>query len=546
MAQQPSLIKCATERGYKTPFGREFLGPEPGVVYAPWVRMRFKIGDKVITVGNESLYQLQDNGVRSRQDNTAIIKQFQYGTTDGFQCHITVHDESGSNFATFMRHIITDLKPKKNQIKNEILVSFGWCRIDCDGKVLKEQESCEFKMNGMEIEILFNEGLFVYNFTGSDTGRHMIESTKVDIAIGQDGKDAGGRDKGVHLTNAVKTLLTDDQYKGNTPPYVDNVRFLEDNGVNETATPVKFRTGTGQSDERGISGVWRGLQRDKLNAAKSWLDQYPVEDGADPNGNKIYKTLKPVFNSCCFGPNCVNNTEILYIKDRQPGPSQQEVSDKYTLGYYYVNGGKDSRVIEFNPKMKTNFMALSLAGGNMPNGKAMGKNGSKVANHPNSATTSRNNPDNAYKSAGTETSVTPNTNLEDANKKNAMTIAGEGQAVANMATTLTFASSQASLTIVGDPSYLGPFVIGRKITIIFINPFYLCLGSQSGDCQDWTVTPDPCNDILTNKNWFINSYTHQIQEGSFTTTLDLTLQMPGISLDVNTFGADPKGFQNTQ
>jgi exopolysaccharide biosynthesis protein len=66
------LIKCAKERGYNV-FGRE-LTPEPGVVYSPWVKMRFAVGNKTITVGNDSLYTIEREAgkdVFKKGDNTA-------------------------------------------------------------------------------------------------------------------------------------------------------------------------------------------------------------------------------------------------------------------------------------------------------------------------------------------------------------------------------------------------------------------------------------------------------------------------------------------
>ena len=527
------LIKCAKERGYKLPFGKN-LTPEPGVVYAPWVKMRFKVGNKVITVGNDSLYLL--NG--GTGDNTAIIKSFDYGTTDGFQCNIVVHDQSGSNFSAFMRHIITDLKPTKGS-NAEVFVSFGWCRIDCEGKVLKDaQKYCEeFKMHGMEIEILFSEGLFVYNFNGCDLGRAMIEATKFDGIIGQDGTDEGGRKKGVPLTDAIRSLLTDSNLEGNTPPYVDGVRFLKDNGVDNEPSEIAFRHGTGEVDKKGMVGKWAGNQRDKLNATRTWLKDYPAESGAAGSG-AILKAVEPRYHVCSSS----GKEEIVFWETNELAPCEKMVFEKFTVGCFYVNGGKDSRVIEFNPKIKTNFSLLNLAGGNMPKGRAFNENANKVYNRPCSNNTDRNI-SKIYKSAGTETSVNPDPNLEDANKKNADFESGRGQAVQNMTSSLTFKEIQATLTIIGDPEFQAYTHLNRFITIIFINPFYFA-GSSDPDCPDWTVSPDPCNEVLTNRGWMIKSISHRIQEGSFTTTLDLYLPMPSVSLEPgNNFGGDPAGFK---
>jgi hypothetical protein len=529
------LIKCAKERDYNV-FGRE-LTPEPGVVYSPWVKMRFAVGNKTITVGNDSLYTIEREAgkdVFKKGDNTAVIKSFEYGTTDGYQCNITVHDQSGSNFAAFMRHIITDLKPSTGS-NAEVYVSFGWCRIDCEGKVLKDsQKSCkEFKMHGMDIDIAFSEGLFVYNFSGADLGRNMIEATKVDGIIGQDGTDESGRRKGIAMTKAIEALMSGVGVDGNTPPYVDKVRFLKDNGINNDPVPIRFRNGNGITNEEGIIGKWNGNQRDKLNTAKAWIRDYPAEDGATAQG-AILKAVEPRYNTCD------GKDEIIFWQSNEPAPCEKTAFEKFTVGFYYVNGGKDSRVIEFNPRMKTNFSMLNMAGGNMPKGRAFNENANKVSERP----CADSKKGIAYKSAGTETSINPDPNLEDANKQNADFESGRAQAVQDMTSSLTFKEVQATLTIVGDPEYMGYTHVGRCVTIVFINPFYLSGSLDENSCPDWTVSPDPCNEVLTNRGWFIKSISHRIQEGSFTTTLDLYLPRPSISLEPgNNFGGDPTGFK---
>jgi SAM-dependent methyltransferase len=59
----------------------------------------------------------------------------------------------------------------------------------------------------------------------------MIEATKVDGIIGQDGTDESGRRKGIAMTKAIEDLMSGVGVDGNTPPYVDKVRFLKDNGI---------------------------------------------------------------------------------------------------------------------------------------------------------------------------------------------------------------------------------------------------------------------------------------------------------------------------
>src|SRR3989304_5848934 len=73
---------------------------------APWgeVRILPPEGEKgppfILTVGNQS-FPDPDPGLR----HSAVIKDFEYGTSDGAGCRFTVHDQLGSPFVTFMRRI---------------------------------------------------------------------------------------------------------------------------------------------------------------------------------------------------------------------------------------------------------------------------------------------------------------------------------------------------------------------------------------------------------------------------------------------------------
>jgi hypothetical protein len=83
---------------------------------------------------------------------------------------------------------------------------------------------------------------------------------------------------------------------------------------------------------------------------------------------------------------------------------------------------------------------------------------------------------------------------------------------------------EAEMRIQGDPQLDDMMKLKTKtVAIIVINPFHLASGANG---IDWLV-PSPCNDVLSNKNWRVTGVSHEIKEGSYTTTLKLFLNSPG-------------------
>jgi hypothetical protein len=88
---------------------------------------------------------------------------------------------------------------------------------------------------------------------------------------------------------------------------------------------------------------------------------------------------------------------------------------------------------------------------------------------------------------------------------------------------------EADLVIQGNPDLVATQLIYKQwVSIIVVNPFHLTGGSNKGDgdCPDWTISP-PCNEMMTNKGWFVRGVNHSIRDGSYTTTLKVYLTGPG-------------------
>jgi len=483
------------------------IKPPDGEVLSPWVRIELLSGGKTITVGNQS----------SPPDNTAVIKSFEFGFSDGHECRIAIHDQKGSNFTIFMENLLKDLACAAAQAS--MSVEFGWVNSVCQSGGIP-LESCTYYMTPIEVETNFDGGKFMYTITALDTGHTMISNSgQVEEIKGEDGNNS------MFLTDAIRTLLTDPRY----PPNVSTVSFLKSNG--ETISPVGFEDHDGDKF-KGPRGVWEGNLRDKLNTAKDWLVKFPTENGHG---------WIPQHNSCG-----IEGGEIIFWEDPKPHPSdKQENVNTRCIGTYIVNGGKESAVIQFNPSIKSNFLSLGIAGGQQGGRTIDGGLKDTQGKNPGvkrSKTFKREN--KPYKQAGSEMSAAADRNLNDRHPDEAEKRASEAQAEQLRAMKLNFEPIKADLVVIGKPDVRPKnSVYNKTISIVFINPFHL-LPSDGGECGDWTVKPDVRNEILTNRSWEIEAVTHKIEDGNYTTTFSLFLPMPGTDLDIdNTLGGDPCAWQ---
>ena len=95
---------------------------------------------------------------------------------------------------------------------------------------------------------------------------------------------------------------------------------------------------------------------------------------------------------------------------------------------------------------------------------------------------------------------------------------------ANERANKNYESVEAEMRIQGNPALDNIYdLITKTVSIIVINPFHLANG---GNGIDWLI-PAPCNDILSNKNWRVKGVSHEVREGTYTTTLKLFLVSPG-------------------
>jgi len=481
--------------------------PEPGETLAPWVQITIQNPSAgagsggSITVGNRSF---------PSNPHTAVIKSFEFGKADSLSCRVVVHDEQGGSFVKFAEALLKDYKCAKPPFNMK--VEWGWVKTNCGAPASPRLSKPAYMIVGM-METNFTGGKFQYEITGTEVFSSGQEGGSEEV-IGGDG------DEGVYLRDAIEQYLTEEP-----PPIVGKVKFCK--VVRGNCVPVAFEEGE-KTSENGRSASWKGPKgkwqcqgQDKLRTVVRWLEGWRSE-------NK--KAFVPFYNDESA------DGEVIFWEDPKPQCSQNS-PDEGCVGFYLVNGGKESPVIEFNPSFKWDFAMLTNVGGNTSvqtidptdnNAKTKGRDecptlsrtGNPGAGHGMSTPQSENH-DNRFGQGGTE----KNREAQDA-----------------MFRALRPADMiEADLVLVGDPSIHPLTHYQKPVSIAFINPFHLLGASNAafggatdtsgiGSCGEWLALP-LCNPVLSNDKWQIKSITHRIEAGKYTTTLRVYLAVPGVDLD---------------
>jgi hypothetical protein len=478
--------------------------PPVGETMTPWVKVTFKVSGVSITVGNRS---------SDANNNHAVIKDFEYGNSDGAKCRITIIDEQGSNFVQFMDDMLKDFKCATPAGGYTMDVQFGWAVAKCSGALTVSNDNNNvspiFTFMCEDVFCNTSGGKFVFEIGGTDITAIQFDG-RISKVYGE-----GVGDKGMFLTDAIRQMLQDNTY----PPTVASVRFLKPNGNHPM--PLRWDTaGCSIDAEKGPKGKWVANNLSKLDAAHSWLKDYLSENG---------KSIRGAYN------NLVPGGEVIFWEDPRPNCGEFVDWDQFKLGTYIVNGGKESSVIDFNQKIQWNFSSLTNAGGNMgDNQVASNQDGSKQPGMPGCPDLQRAR----LPGVGSQTSGAADENALANYGKQANQKVMEAQAKQQKALQLFHYGVEAEMTVVGDPRVPQPmYCPWRNIHIIYINPFYIIGGSSDNNsCGDWLAKPK-CNPVLSNKNWQIKSLSHRISDGKFTTSFQIFLVVPGVDVALD----DPLG-----
>jgi len=458
--------------------------------FAPWVWIKiFSKDSESITVGNESF---------SANPNTACIKSFEAGWIDMNQLSVEIMDEAGGKLGA----LLDSVRKCTNEIgiQTKIICQFGWIITTCEGaKRIIESEIFESQI--LELETSYSEGKMKHRLKCGPLNA-SVEMMRQNNTRGEDGKK-------VTLEQAIENICA-------LPPAA-RVRYcqLQPDG---SLKDVKFKWRN--FPKGGPLGNWQADQQNRLSAITKWLAPYRIDDGTEWGKGVVLMWAPTKYD------------ELIVLEDPTSNPGESKScggnvssSESATFGTYIVNGGKCSSVIEFTPSFNWTRAIGSFSSGGGTSGPAK-TNNNFVKNVK---------PENQQKDHGEaagmqqETTITQQawdsygpSNAYAETMKSEIAHVKAGRVIAVLANAVV-----ADLKILGDPrSQFCAIPACRNISIVAINPFHL-QGGSNGGCGDWLAEPQ-CNDVLSNKMWQVTGINHSIKEGSYTTTLKLRLDTPGI------------------
>lgn len=456
--------------------------------FAPYVIATFTgEGGVKITVGNESAPNLTN-----QTKNTAMIKSFEFGKSDGIQAVLEIVDEEGGSMGLIVKQIPIVIGESGSVF---VEIQWGWTGVDCNN-VPDSLNSSIVKAIAQHVEVDYTGGKVKYKVTCLDQMQAVMAS--------RSNRTYGTSDQPISLKEAIRRLANDENPKF-------SVKFENREGTGE----FEFNTPEGPD---GPKNYWQGDNQNKLSTIKKWIEPFRTKENRGIIAYWDYAHGKQLVLKEGVNPDCDGFDPC-----------------KLSVGTFIVNGGNCSNVINFTPKVN-----WTLSWGNFGRGGGL---------NPYSAKPDviKKDCEGQSEEAGIQTTVVPSRQAYDAYGKDAVgkettkSIKAHNKAETFFTGGLT-APITAELTIQGTTKeeFISPILsIGKTVSVVVINPFNL-RNMTDETCSDWLAQP-ACNEVLTNKGWMIQGVGHQISEGSFTTTLNLFLPVPGIHFSPGTPLGGPGG-----
>lgn len=541
--------------------------------------------NNIITMGNLS-EPFADKDAKCN----AIITEFQYGwgaINQGNRVRIKIMDQKGATFQRWVERMAINPEGDTTPIqgKYRMKVQFGWYTSGGADSDVCGQQAIPVQVSGGIlpignapagfntafiicspvmyfitdwINVHYENGKFNYELEGTDTlvrgQEYMVKSI-----LGQDRKQMYFT-KACQLVGAIST-----------PPFRVEFKAIDNNGKvvplefapRGTPNNVKDRLSindqfaAGDCDGYGPYGIWSPYTRSPIESIKNWIIRNGIvakdlTGKATSNGGAVSITMNydPIYKynpseeddpecgvGCTGSPmagNIPNYGRLILWQNGIPycqGNFNEVEINNRVKAVYVVNGGNCSPVIHFAPSFRWHSQAAQRATGSMTPIKG-------TQNTTNEGAV-RAGCQIASGTGSTNNRVTPGANME--NKVNQPGLATMNSTYHHIMTNLMIGAIEADLRVQGDPSdwLCSPALgYGRCVGIVFINPYFLVDNGQ--DCPDWAAG-DPtsdnpefksaCNQLLTNKGWFVMGVDHQIKGGQYITTLRLKLIAPGAELN---------------
>lgn len=465
-----------------------------GAIYTPYVKMIFA-GGQVITIGNNSAPNI----------NLAAISSFTYGFQAngmGWGCDIEIIDNGGAVYRKLLR-AINKTTSRILEEMDDCKIDFGWMVTDSDGNTIPILCST---VAGISITGFF-AGLDATFESGSVKIKLSVRAPQSKVYDTSHTGSMAGTDKPISLREALKKLFT--EYS----PKWKKVIFRRADG---SENGFEFK----ENPPDGPLSTWPLNQQNSLSVARQWLTGVVTKEGY----------------GCIIVYDNKRNAVIIQ-EDQLSGKNSDELcqTDR-VLATYIVNGGNCSQVISFTPSVS--FIKGMIPGeGGTTGGASSGDNSQKVKPNKDIAN---------IEDAGTQTNIVVQEHEWNFRSPNGHASLAREAEVANMHAANAVGDGaapkgfKAELKIHGDPFFSNYDVCGAKcLSIVFINPYYIA-NSESG-CS-WLQT-STCNSMLSNREYLITGVSHQIQNGSYTTTFELSLAIPQVDIDFDMPLGGPSGTE---
>lgn len=499
----PNLTKRAIEEPSVAPFAQVEIRGAPDAVNAQAFLNAEVYGQNPIAIG-------VGNG-----SFPAVIKSIQIGTSNGAGAEIEIVDQEGGDFSVIFERV-TRLGTATDSL---CFLRWGWVSTTCNGSsaaVTTSDNPRGFQPTGGSVSSWISLVMMTFSVEYSaGTIKYKIH------CVDQLNTLATSKFGGViesHFVPAVQDLCSERNV---------NVRFVAFNGTTETE--FLFRTdGTGTCDARyGMFREWHGRNRSVSACINEWTGLHLADNGT-PQGLPIRIIFDP-------NPSDGTNGTLIFLASPTDPCRGGIDGGNSPIANYVVNGGCDSPVISFRPTIGWTGVGANSAGG----GGGGSAPGTQLNRGPTPCLANlRSNPHLYTPESG---GIRLGTNLAVSANRDDILASGPLRAlryvhshrITNNLAALAWNPITAELKVQGDPSYSHPLLyLGRYMSLSVLNPFQI--GTQA-PCE-WTNIPS-CNEVLSNNSWIIEGVSHDLREGSYTTTFKLRLVAPGQDATLNAFNA---------
>lgn len=449
-------------------------------IMAPFIEITVLGGGGKITVGNQS---------HPARRNHAAVKSLKFGHGDGLEMEVEIVDEAGGSFATFIDHIVSVQDYERIKGKNWMQARWGWIESTCEGTT-SAQRFTAHTMNLLNIEFAYQHGLMKYMLKGTDLSNIAFESS-LNETFGSD-------DSALSLKQAIIAVCE---------KYECYVKFRRPRTLQEWEFSDPAVKG-GKGDPTWPRSCWKSHGENFIQAIMRWIAPYSTDRE---------RGITPAFNSK-LPPGSHN--ELILWESFALKCGEEKGCDR-SIGTYIVNGGKNSPVLSFQPNIKWTFGGLNRTGGALSpyDGGTPAETGDPDCdtgpNDPGQGNRTYNIvTDDAVNVYGTRTALKETMKAQVEHTK------------ANVSRD----SIEAELKIQGDPNLAAPIeMVGKTCSIVVINPFHI--QDTGGECGEW-LQAETCNSVLSNRQWMIRGTSHEVKEGSYTTTIKLFLDAPGADISI--------------